>query len=114
VVFDRHGNINEFVEHLHKMFAKCQNALRGRWENLWATEPVCKLRLVEPRDVLAKIIYAATNPVKAFLVDTLQSSAVVKVREELDRQLRADARVDYSERPLLPARPAGEEATESP
>ena len=71
VVFDRHGKLNEFVEHLHKMFARCQNALRGRWENLWASQPVCKVRLIKPRDVLAKIVYAATNPVKDFLVDTV-------------------------------------------
>ena len=47
VVFDCHGHINEFVEHLHKMFAKCQNVLRGRRENLWASEPVCKVKLVK-------------------------------------------------------------------
>ncbi len=36
VVYDRHGRIVEFVEHLHKMLAKCQNALRGRWENMFS------------------------------------------------------------------------------
>jgi len=71
VVFDRHGNINEFVEHFHKMFAKCQNAIRGRWENLFASEPGSKITLTRPSDVLAKIVYAATNPVKDFLVDTV-------------------------------------------
>ena len=71
VVFDRFGNINEFTEHLHKFTAKCINAIRGRWENLWASEPVCKVRCIQPRDVLAKIVYAATNPVKDFLVDTV-------------------------------------------
>jgi putative transposase len=71
VVFDRWGKINEFVEHLHKMFAKSQNALRGRWENLWAAEPVCKVKLITPDDVMRKVVYAATNPVKDFLVDTV-------------------------------------------
>ena len=71
VVFDRYGNINRFTEHLHKFTAKCVNALRGRWENVWASEPVCKVKCIEPRDVLAKIVYAATNPVKDFLVDTV-------------------------------------------
>ena len=71
VVFDRHGRINEFTAHFHKLLAKCQNAHRGRWENMWATEPVCNVRLIQPRDVLAKIVYAATNPVKDFLVDTV-------------------------------------------
>ncbi len=71
VVFDRFGNINEFTEHLHKFTAKCINAIRGRWENLWASEPVCKVTCLERRDVLAKIVYTATNPVKDFLVDTV-------------------------------------------
>lgn len=71
VVFDRHGTVTEFVQHLHKMFAKCQNAFRGRWENLWAAEPVCKVNLVQPKAVLAKLVYAAINPVKDLLVDTV-------------------------------------------
>jgi putative transposase len=71
VLFDRYGRINEFVQHFHKFVAKCMNALRGRWENLWASEPVCKVKCIKPRDVLAKIVYAATNPVKDFLVDTV-------------------------------------------
>ena len=71
VVFDRFGNINQFVEHLHKFVAKCVNSLRGRWENLWASEPVCKVKCLQARDVIAKIVYAATNPVKDFLVDTV-------------------------------------------
>ncbi len=71
VVFDRHGRINEFTEHFHKFTAKCINAIRGREENVWSTEPVCKITCLEPSDVLAKVVYAATNPVKDFLVDTV-------------------------------------------
>jgi putative transposase len=71
VVFDRHGNVNEFVQHLHTMFARCQNAHWKRWENLWATEPVSKLELIKDKAVLAKLVYAAINPVKDFLVDTV-------------------------------------------
>jgi len=70
-LFDRFGNINEFTEHFHKLTAKCINALRGRNENVWSSEPVSKIVCVEPREVLAKIVYAATNPVKDFLVDTV-------------------------------------------
>src|SRR5881394_2178396 len=51
VVFDRHGTLPEFTEHFHKMLAKCMNALRGRWENLWSSEQVCIVRLVELEDV---------------------------------------------------------------
>ena len=30
VIFDRWGRYPEFMEHFHKMFARSQNALRGR------------------------------------------------------------------------------------
>ncbi len=71
VVFDRWGRINQFTEHFHKMFAKCQNLQWGRSENLWDNAPVSKVKLINQRDVMAKIVYAATNPVKDFLVDTV-------------------------------------------
>jgi REP element-mobilizing transposase RayT len=32
VIYDRWGRYPEFIEHFHKMVARCQNALRGRWE----------------------------------------------------------------------------------
>jgi len=69
IVYDPHGNISRFVEHLHKFTAKTVNCLRGRWENLWSCEPVCLVRLLDPADVIDKIVYAATNPVKDHLVE---------------------------------------------
>lgn len=69
IVFDRDGRIIEFMTQHHKMFAKCQNALRGRSENLWSSEPPCLVELIDREDVLAKLVYAATNPVKDGLVD---------------------------------------------
>ena len=69
IVFDRHGRVIEFVAHFHKMLAKCQNALRGRWENHFSSEPVSLLHLVGFGDVISKLIYAAANPVKDGLVD---------------------------------------------
>jgi len=68
VIYDRFGRCPEFTEHFHKMFAKCQNALRGRWENLWSSEQVCVVRLVEAGDILRKLVYVATNPIKDHLV----------------------------------------------
>jgi REP element-mobilizing transposase RayT len=68
VVFDRHGNLPRFTEHFHKMIAKTLNAMRGRWENFWASEQVCIVRLVDPVDVMRKLVYTATNPVKDHLV----------------------------------------------
>jgi hypothetical protein len=51
------------------LLAKCQNVLRGRWENLWAAEQVCDVRLVDPADLMRKLVYAATNPAKDRLVE---------------------------------------------
>jgi REP element-mobilizing transposase RayT len=69
VIYDRHGTVPAFTEHFHKMLAKSQNALRGRWENFWSSEQVCVVRLVDVADVLRKLVYAATNPVKDRLVE---------------------------------------------
>lgn len=69
VIFDRDGTIPAFTEHFHKLLAKCQNAWRGRWENFWASEQVCLVRLVDPADVMHMLVYVATNPVKDRLID---------------------------------------------
>jgi REP element-mobilizing transposase RayT len=71
VIYDRFGRYPEFVEHFHKMFARSQNALRGRWENFWSSEQVCVVRLVSRDDVMDKLVYTATNPVKDGLVDRI-------------------------------------------
>lgn len=66
---DPDGNYPAFLEHFHKLFAKCQNALRGRWENFWSSEQTSVVRLVDPSDVVDKMVYALTNPVKDKLVE---------------------------------------------
>ncbi|HVV16449.1 MAG TPA: hypothetical protein VHH90_04530 [Polyangia bacterium] len=68
-IYDREGNYPAFLEHFHKLFAKCQNALRGRWENFWSSEQTSVVRLVDPDDAVDKMTYALTNPVKDGLVD---------------------------------------------
>ena len=68
-IYDRHGNAPAFYEHFHKLLAKCVNALRGRWENVFATEQVCVVRLETVDELIDKLVYIATNPVKAGLVD---------------------------------------------
>jgi putative transposase len=69
VIYDRWGRYPEFVEHFHKLFARSQNALRGRWENFWSSEQVCIVQLEDREAVMDKLVYAATNPVKDHLVD---------------------------------------------
>ena len=67
-VWDPHGNQVAFREHFHKLLAKSQNALRGRWENLWAAvEP--SVVVIPLEDLLEKLVYVATNPVKDNLVE---------------------------------------------
>jgi putative transposase len=68
-IYDPDGNYPAFIEHFHKLFAKCQNALRGRWENFWSSEQTSVVRLVEPEDILDKMVYALTNPVKDSLIE---------------------------------------------
>ena len=68
-IFDPAGNYPAFLEHFHKLFAKCQNSLRGRWENFWSSEQTSVVRLVDPHDAIEKMVYALTNPVKDGLVE---------------------------------------------
>jgi REP element-mobilizing transposase RayT len=69
IVYDRHGRIIEFIEHFHKFVAKSVNAFRGRWENLWSVETPSRVVLENTEDVVDKLVYAATNPVKDGLVE---------------------------------------------
>lgn len=68
-IYDPVGNYPAFLEHFHKLFAKCQNSLRGRWENFWSSEQTSVVRLVDPHDAIEKMVYALTNPVKDGLVE---------------------------------------------
>ena len=67
-LYDRHGNAPAFYEDFHKLLAKCMNALRGRWENFFSSEQVCVVRLEKTEDLIEKLVYIATNPVKDGLV----------------------------------------------
>ena len=68
-IFDRYGRFPAFIEHFHKMLARSQNALRGRWENFWSTEEPCVTRLLDRQAVSDKLVYVACNPVKDGLVE---------------------------------------------
>lgn len=69
VVVDTHGRMPEFLALFHKLVSKHQNALRGRWENFWASEATSVVELVGTEDILAKMTYVLTNPVKDGLID---------------------------------------------
>lgn len=72
VIYDRRGNLPAFMEHLHKMLARCLNARWGRWENFWAAVEACATCLLDRDAVMDKLVYAATNPVKDHLVDQVR------------------------------------------
>jgi hypothetical protein len=67
--FDRLGNYPAFVEHFHKMLARCMNARWGRWENMWSVEEACVTRLLDRDTIIDKMVYTAANPVKDMLVE---------------------------------------------
>ena len=71
-IYDPHGQAPAFYEHFHKLLAKCMNALRGRWENFFSSEQVCVVRLETREDLINKLVYIATNPVKDGLVERVK------------------------------------------
>jgi REP element-mobilizing transposase RayT len=68
-VIDRDGRLPEFLAYFHKLLAKHQNALRGRWENCWASEQTSAVELVTTDDAIDKMVYAISNPVKDQIVE---------------------------------------------
>ena len=102
VIYDREGRYPEFIEHFHKLVARSQNALRGRWENFWASEQTCVVKLVDREAVIDKLVYTAANPVADHLVDRVDHWPGVNLLTALltGRPLRAT-------RPLHFFRPDG-------
>jgi putative transposase len=71
-IVDVEGKLPDFLAHFHKLVAKHQNALRGRWEAMWATEQTSAVELTEPEDVFEKMVYALVNPVVDHLVEKVE------------------------------------------
>ena len=82
-IYDPLGTYPDFIEHFHKLLAKCMNALRGRWENFWSSEQTSVVRLVDRGDILDKMVYALTNPVKDNLVEKVTDWPGVNAFETL-------------------------------
>jgi len=71
-IYDPFGNAPAFYEHFHKLLARCVNALRGRWENFFATEPTSVVRFETQEAIIEKLVYVATNPVNDDLVECVE------------------------------------------
>lgn len=68
VVTDAGARLPEFEQYLNALVARAVNASLGRWESFWAPGSYSAVALSSPHDVLEKIAYVLTNPVKAGLV----------------------------------------------
>jgi len=68
VVTDPEALLPEFLERFHRLFAKVQNALLDRAENLWSSDKPSVVLLVSDQDVLEKMAYTIANPTLAGLV----------------------------------------------
>ena len=86
IVWDPSGLEVPFREHFHKLTAKALNARWGRWENLWSSvEP--SVVVLRAEDLLEKLVYVATNPVKDHLVERVHHwPGTAFVRALLERQ----------------------------
>ena len=51
-IIDVHGYLPGFLAHFHELVANHQNALRGRWEAMWASEKTSVVELVDAEDRL--------------------------------------------------------------
>ena len=67
--YDPKAQAVEFYHRFHTNLAKCVNALRGRWENMWSSEPPCLVAIEDFDALIDKLVYTATNPVKDGLVE---------------------------------------------
>jgi len=70
VVSDPKARLPQFLQELHRLIAKAQNAWLRRRENFWASERTSVVRLATDADVLEKMAYTIANPTSAMLVQS--------------------------------------------
>jgi REP element-mobilizing transposase RayT len=69
VITDTAGRLPDFQRDLNSMLARSINAFRGRWESFWDRKSYSAVALLEDCDLISKMGYTLTNPVKAKLVN---------------------------------------------
>lgn len=69
VVSDPAGMLPRFLQRVHRLVAVVINVFRGRWEALWSSSKPSEVLLESPDDVLDKMVYVLTNPVRAGFVE---------------------------------------------
>jgi hypothetical protein len=70
VVSDPLARLPQFMQELHRLIAKAQNAWLKRRENFWSSERTSVVRLATDADVLEKMAYTIANPTSALLVQS--------------------------------------------
>ena len=69
VATDPLGVLPRLSQDLNAIVARAVNAERGHWEHFWDASDVSYVHLVDPGDMLEKIVYTITNPVSSWLVE---------------------------------------------
>jgi REP-associated tyrosine transposase len=70
VVSDPQALLPKFLEHLHRLIARAQNAWLNRRENFWSSERTSVVCLGTDAEVLEKMAYTIANPTSALLVQS--------------------------------------------
>ena len=71
-LFDPKGELVVFYTEFHRLLAKCMNAKLGRWENFFDDAQPNVVRLETEETLFDKMVYIATNPVTAGLVERVE------------------------------------------
>lgn len=68
LIYDRYGNGPAFTQEFHRLLACCVNVLRDRSENVFASTEPSVVTLATTEDIISRLVYVATNPIKHDLV----------------------------------------------
>lgn len=68
VATDVRGVLPDFLRDLNGVLARAVNQARGRSDGFWERESYSAVRLVDPEDMLRKLVYTLANPVQAGLI----------------------------------------------
>ncbi len=71
-LFNGTGKLVEFYTEFHRNLAKCRNAQLGRWENFFDSSQTNVVSLESEDALFDKMVYIATNPVLAGLVERVE------------------------------------------
>lgn len=71
-LFDPKGERVAFSQEFHRLLAKCMNATLGHWENFFDSSQTNVVHLSIEEILFDKMVYIATNPVTAGLVERVE------------------------------------------